>query len=163
MMLSRTQILRLIPHQGAMCLLDGVQRWDERSIVCAATNHRDVSHPLRDGGTLRSVCGIEYAAQAIAVHGGLLAGAGLTPTPVGFLAAVRDLVLRVDRLDDISGPLSIRAEALMAQGNGRMYRFAVSAGGQELLSGRVSVFVSRTDADIPSASPSRDNGPTCTS
>ena len=41
MVLSRDAIAALIPHQGAMCLLDEVLSADDDGIVCRAVSHRD--------------------------------------------------------------------------------------------------------------------------
>ena len=47
-------ISRLIPHRGAMCLLDRVENWDKDHIVCRTTSHRRPDNPLRDdSGRLR--------------------------------------------------------------------------------------------------------------
>src|SRR6202012_731614 len=64
--LGREQIAASIPHSGAMCLLDEVQAWDDTRIRCVATSHRDPHNPLRARGRLATICGIEYAAQAMA-------------------------------------------------------------------------------------------------
>ena len=80
MALSRDEIAALIPHQGAMCLLSAVERYDERTIVCRATSHASESNPLRLGGRLPALAGIEYGAQALALHCALLNGdAGGSP------------------------------------------------------------------------------------
>ena len=144
MPLTKADIARLIPHAGAMCLLDGVSAWDDASIRCTAISHRDPDNPLRDGGRLAAVCGVEYAAQAMAVHGGLVAG-GKRPT-AGFLASVRDLTCHVGRLDDLAEDLTIEAEKLMGEGSGVIYGFTVRAGDRDLLSGRAAVVI---DAGAP--------------
>jgi predicted hotdog family 3-hydroxylacyl-ACP dehydratase len=140
MKLSKRDIAGLIPHAGAMCLLDGVEEWDDKTILCRATGHGDPAHPLRSDGRLRSLCGIEYAAQAAAVHAALAAlpSGGLHPKG-GVLASLREVALGVDRLDDIAAPLTIRVERLLAQEAGAQYRFAVAAEGRDLLQGRLSV------------------------
>ena len=56
-----------------MCLLDAVLDWDDARITCRATSHADPANPLRADGRLGAANGIEYAAQAMAVHGALLA------------------------------------------------------------------------------------------
>lgn len=137
MRLTRTEIAGLVPHGGAMCLLDGVQDWDERTLVCTAAGHGDPAHPLRDGQGLRALCGIEYAAQAVALHAAL-ASRGRA-APAGLLASVRDVALHVDRLEDVAGPLTIRVEQLLARDAGALYRFAVTAAAGRLLDGRLSV------------------------
>ena len=63
MRLSRAEIAELIPHAGAMCLLDGVLDWDASRIRCVSRGHRDAGNPLRVDGHLPALCGIEYAAH----------------------------------------------------------------------------------------------------
>lgn len=79
LLLDRAAIAALIPHDGAMCLLDGVLAWDRTSITCAASSHRAPGNPLAAGCRLDVVCGVEYAAQAMAVHGDSLAMAAGRP------------------------------------------------------------------------------------
>lgn len=128
-----------IPHQGRMCLLDRVLAWDAQRIACAATSHRDPANPLRDEqGRLGAAHAIEYAAQAMAVHGVLLAADG-APLGVGYLTSVRGVHLCADRLDDIAADLHIEAERLSGDERLILYQFAVSAAGHCLVEGRASV------------------------
>lgn len=138
MPLSRNEIVALIPHAGAMCLLERVESWDAECIACTALSHRDADNPLRSRGRLHVLCGVEYAAQAMAVHGALLKGER-TPTP-GFLAAARDVQWSRERLDDVAEPLRLEAERLLGDDSSVLYAFTVRAGGQELLRGRASIF-----------------------
>lgn len=120
-----------------MCLLDEVLEWDERQIVCRAGSHRDPHNPMRVARSLPAACGIEYAAQAMAVHGALLSGGeALRP---GVLASVRSVTLRAVRLDDVAGPLRVSAERLSGEQDHILYRFVVAGGADELLSGRAAV------------------------
>jgi predicted hotdog family 3-hydroxylacyl-ACP dehydratase len=137
--LTRAEIARLIPHAGAMCLLDEVTAWDETSIRCTAVSHLDPDNPLREAGRLAAICGVEYAAQAMAVHGGLASG-GKRPA-AGYLASVRDLACHVGRLDDVAEDLIVEAEKLMGEGSSMIYGFSVRAGDRELLSGRAAVVI----------------------
>jgi predicted hotdog family 3-hydroxylacyl-ACP dehydratase len=129
----------LVPHTGGMCLLDEVVSWDETRVSCRSASHRRPDHPLRRDGFLPSVHLLEYAAQATAVHGGLLADAGGSPAPVMYLAAARDFDLHVTRLDDVQADLHIDAERLFSMGNSVLYRFHVSADGCLLAEGRLTV------------------------
>ena len=138
-MLSHEAIAALIPHQGAMCLLDRVVSYDDHAITCVATNHRDASHPLREAGVLPAICGVEYAAQAMAVHGALMGGADVRP---GVLAAVRDLTIKVDRLDNVSGELTIDAQQLWRDETRLLYEFSVRATDGEIMHGRAAVVLS---------------------
>ncbi len=132
--LSRGEIENRVPQQGRMCLLERALEWDETHIVCSAVSHRDPANPLREDGVLPAVCGIEYAAQAMALHGSLL---GLS-VGTGVLAGVRELVLSVERLDDCPGQLIIHTEKLLVQQQLVLYRFRLSAGTRELLRGRAA-------------------------
>lgn len=147
-MLNRDDIAARIPHQGRMCLLDCVTAWSAEAIACTAASHRLADNPLRADGRLGAACGIEYAAQAMAVHGALLAAAGDVPRR-GFLASVRGVELLTDRLDHVAGDLDVRAERLSGDGNNILYQFSVEGGGRLLLSGRVAVIL---DAEAHSGS-----------
>ena len=143
MFVIKTDIAKLIPHAGAMCLLDGVVRWDSARIRCVSRSHRYIANPLRAGGQLPAVCGIEYAAQAMAVHGGLAGSIGSKPK-AGYLVSVRDVIFRNSRLDDLQGDLIVDAEQLMGDRNHVVYNFTLRVGGVEVLSGRATVVL---DAD----------------
>lgn len=142
MRLDRSELSGLLPHAGTMCLLDDILDWDETRIVASATSHRRSDNPLRRQEGLSAVCGIEYAAQAAAIHGSLLAGKQDTPVKPGYLAAVRELELAVGYLNRIESTLVIRAEKLHGNETGLLYAFAVESNGNVLLTGRVSVFLS---------------------
>lgn len=139
-MLDRAAIAARIPHQGSMCLLDAVLAWDSGQIHCRASSHRQPDNPLRAAARLGAACGIEYAAQAMAVHGALLAPAGAPPRP-GYLASVRSVQLAVDRLDDLAQDLDIVAERLSGDEHNILYHFRVEHAGNLLLSGRAAVML----------------------
>jgi predicted hotdog family 3-hydroxylacyl-ACP dehydratase len=131
-------IRELVPHQGAMCLLEEVLEWDEHAITCRATNHRDASNPLRTAQGLSAIVGVEYAAQAAAVHGGLADKYSRKPR-TGYLAALRDVICSVERLDLESSDLIVRAAQVAAESGRLLYDFRIESGGRELLRGRLSV------------------------
>ena len=131
-------IAAMIPHQGAMCLLGAVIRHDTETILCAATSHRDATNPLRREAVLPAIAGLEYAAQAMALHGALLDGGGQKP---GFLSAVRGLSIAVARLDDIEAPLEVSATAMLRESGGLIYSFRVAAAGATLLEGQATVML----------------------
>ena len=138
MPIGKADIARMIPHAGRMCLLDEVAQWNEATIRCISRNHRDGDNPLRAGAQLPALCGIEYAAQAMAVHGRLSAAVGETPR-AGYLASVRDVVCLARRLDDLEHDLVIDVERLAGEESRVLYRFALSAGGTQIMSGRAAV------------------------
>lgn len=139
-MLDRAWIAAHIPHQGGMCLLDAVREWSPEHIRCASASHRRADNPLRADDRLGAACGIEYAAQAMAVHGALIAGEDKPPRQ-GFLASVRGVEFKVDRLDDVAADLDIEAERLSGDDNNILYRFELRGGGQVLLAGRAAVIL----------------------
>jgi predicted hotdog family 3-hydroxylacyl-ACP dehydratase len=136
--LDRNWIGARIPHSGAMCLLDAVVDWNDAHIHCTATSHRDPANPLRSYDQLAAVCGIEYAAQAMAVHGALSNAEQARPR-AGFLASVRSVEAHVARLDTIDASLDIEAERIGGDGNNVLYRFTVRSGARTLLTGRAAV------------------------
>ncbi|WP_226441760.1 hotdog family protein [Quatrionicoccus australiensis] len=137
-MLDHAWIAAHIPHQGDMCLLDSVVDWSENAISCRAVSHTDPANPLRAADRLGAATGIEYAAQAMAIHGALLAGQDDAPRQ-GYLTSVRSVTLHVDRLDDLSGPLDVQAERLSGDANNILYQFSVGHAGRCLLAGRAAV------------------------
>ena len=137
-MLNRDWILQRIPHQGTMCLLDHVVDWSDSRISCAAFSHTDPANPLRAEERLGAANGIEYAAQAMAIHGALLAQANDRPRQ-GYLTSVRSVSLHVARLDDLPGELDVVAERLSGDGNNILYQFSLHHAGHCLLEGRAAV------------------------
>jgi len=143
--ISKAALCRLIPHHGAMCLLDKVERWDDTSIMCTTTSHRDATNPLRRDNQLEAICGLEYAAQAMAVHVGLLQQGKECRLAVGYLGAIKHLRLRVTRLDDVKKDLTVQATRLVGEVCSFIYAFRVSVERQELLDGRASIFLKYLD------------------
>ncbi len=136
--MNSADIARLLPHSGSMVLLDAVLEHDASTIHCLAHRHHAPDNPLRMDGRLPAWCGIEYAAQAMAVHQRLCANHAAPPAR-GFLAVVRDVTLTPTYLDDLPGELHIHAEKIIAEGGRSLYRFHLSSQGQTLLSGRAAV------------------------
>ena len=143
MRLSRTWIEAHIPHQGSMCLLDEVLSWDPDRISCRSGSHRNADNPLRSHGRLGIACGVEYAAQAMAVHGALVAEpcpeAARERPAAGYLAGVRGVRQHVQRLDDVRGELICSAVRVAGDAGTALYEFALSAEGLPLLTGRAAV------------------------
>ena len=137
--LDRTAIAARIPHSGRMCLLHEVVAWDAGSIDCLARSHRDPANPLRSRSQLASVHGVEYAAQAMALHGALLGGEGAPAERPGYIGAVRALELHAPRLDDIEGDLTIHAERLAGDATHALYAFSIRSHERLLAEGRISV------------------------
>ncbi|MCW5657536.1 MAG: hydroxymyristoyl-ACP dehydratase [Burkholderiaceae bacterium] len=146
--LDRAGIAARVPHQGAMCLLEAMDACDADTILCRITNHAAPSNPLRLDEQLPAASALEYASQAMALHG-RLATAGAKPPSSGFLASARDVRMHVGRLDTATGPLRVQARRLAGDAGQAMYRFELrDAHGRLLVEGRTTVVL-----DTPLASP----------
>ena len=138
-----------IPHAGSMCLLAGVVQATPQAITCTADSHRAPDHPLRQDGRLGAACGVEYAAQAMALHGTLRAAQQqAAPARIGLLVNLRELRLHTPRLDGIAAPLTIHAECETESGNLCIYRFHLHADGRALVEGRLTVILGVTSTAI---------------
>jgi predicted hotdog family 3-hydroxylacyl-ACP dehydratase len=135
---DKTAIAKVIPHSGNMCLLDGVLECDPQRIRCISGTHRDADNPMRSGNELSALCGIEYAAQAMAVHG--VWGGQIDQKPrAGYLASLREVTCHIMRLDTLQDDLIIDAEKLMGDEARVIYQFTLFAGRSEIMSGRATV------------------------
>jgi predicted hotdog family 3-hydroxylacyl-ACP dehydratase len=138
MLVGKAEIEQRIPHAGKMCLLDGVLEWNADTIRCRAISHRDPNNPLRRNGKLYAITGVEYASQAMAIHGALSGSVAGRPR-AGYLASLRDVVCHRARLDDGAEELIISAERLMGDESRVVYGFSVASGGEEIVAGRATV------------------------
>jgi len=135
-MIAKEQLRGLIPHAGDMCLLDAVEEWTTEHIRCTSRTHLAKSQPLRREGQLAALHLVEYAAQAMAIHGALLARSELhdrkdgigsppqQPQP-GMLGALRDIRLHAVRLDTLTAALTVQATRRLARADGLVYDFKV--------------------------------------
>ena len=141
--LDRQQIARIIPHSGTMVLLDEVVHWDDRCLLARTASHLRADNPLRDEQGLHIACGIEYAAQAMALHGGLRVmqcGDGQPGRPRGgLLASVREVRFLAQRLDQDPAVLLVEASLVSGDRQVAMYEFAVRSSARDLLTGRATV------------------------
>ena len=141
--LDHAGIEALVPHRGTMCLLDRMVAWDDARIECVATGHRDPHHPLRSRTGLMAGTAIEYAAQAAALHGGLLAKAAGASARPGYLASAREVRLGAWRLDDLPAAevdeLRVVAERQAGDDGRLLYAFRIEHAGREIATGRLAV------------------------
>jgi len=140
--LDHAGIAARVPHHGTMCLLDRLLGWTNDRVACSAINHADLAHPLRGASGLLAAHAIEYAAQAMALHGALRAEASGQPAgPVpGYLASARGVQLARWRMDDAPGPLRIEAERVAGDARQLLYAFRVTDAREALVAeGRATV------------------------
>lgn len=152
MNLPKSDWSALIPHAGLMCLLDEVVAWDEATIHLRTDSHRRTDNPLRSDGRLRALHLCEYGAQAMAVHGGLVARAAGAVARPGYLVSLRDVALRVERIDDLEAALDVHAERLLGGDRSWQYAFRVEYAGRVLASGRAAVIADES-ASIATRAP----------
>ena len=139
-MLAKTNWADLIPHAGTMCLLDGVVAWDEHTIHAVTDGHARPDNPLRSAQGLHAVHLAEYGAQAMAVHGALLARAnGAQTAKPGRLVSLRDVQLLAEYVDTCDGRLDVHAQCLQASEASAQYLFRIEHRGRLLASGRAAV------------------------
>lgn len=136
---GREAILRLIPHQGASCLLDAVIEVGDTRIVCEAHSHLDLANPLRRNGRLSPLALVEYGAQAMAVHAGLLAEQAGANAPHRLLVSAQAVGFGCTDAAQLPGPLTVVAEKKLADAKGALYQFEITAGVQRIAWGRVAV------------------------
>jgi predicted hotdog family 3-hydroxylacyl-ACP dehydratase len=129
----------LIPHQGAMCLLDRIVEWDERRVVLETDTHRSPSNPLRVAGKLRAIHLCEYGAQAMAVHGALRTSTGTAAD--GMLVAMRSVTFTRDWIQDLPSCLRVEAECLHNEAASLQYSFRITHHGELLAEGRAAVML----------------------
>jgi predicted hotdog family 3-hydroxylacyl-ACP dehydratase len=134
-------IATLIPHQGAMCLNERLVAWDAQHVVLETTTHRALDNPLRRRGRLRAVHLCEYGAQAMAVHGGLLARDEGRNAQPGLLVSLRGVAFHCAYVDDLAGMLTVEAEKLLDGGGSWQYAFRVKHGERLLAEGRAAVMM----------------------
>lgn len=139
MLIDKAEIRTLIPHTGAMCLLDVVTAWDADSIICLTATHRDPANPLRRQGQLSILHAIEYGGQAAAIHGALCARTVAQVAPPGYLAAVRDSCWSITALDTISAPLEVAAQRLLGDAARCIYAIQLRAQAQLLAQARITI------------------------
>ena len=139
--LSRDWIAQHIPHQGSMCLIDVVLAWDDASVHCRSTTHLLADNPLRAEGRLGMLCGVEYAAQCIAVHCVLASppSGHSGPLAPGYIVALHDIECHADRLDAGTEPLDMVAIRQAVVPGGAVYVFTIHCAERLLQSGRITL------------------------
>ncbi|MCT6855182.1 MULTISPECIES: phosphotransferase [Bombella] len=129
-MLTRDDILTLIPHQGVSCLLDRATHWDATQLTAQILCHNDPANPYRIADHLPPITGVEIAMQAAALHGALTAHEARQ----GWLTSVRDIHIHCDRLDIPHWDrLTITVTQKHQSHNGMIYDFSLLSPSTTLL------------------------------
>jgi predicted hotdog family 3-hydroxylacyl-ACP dehydratase len=144
--LTKKELSAFLPHTGAMRLIDRVETWDNTTIRCCTRSHHDPANPLRRDARLEAVTGLEYAAQVMGVHVGLLNRDRPVDGVIGYVGGLREVVFSVDQLDECPAELTIDATRLFEDSQSFMYQFAISSGGRHVMTGRASIFLKRAQS-----------------
>jgi predicted hotdog family 3-hydroxylacyl-ACP dehydratase len=140
-LLNAADITARVPHSGTMCLLHALHESSDTHVLCSTTSHHATDNPLRSASGLLACHAIEYAAQAMALHGAMTAAADAPPQG-GRLASVRGVKLHTQKLDTIEGRLFVHAERLVGDAGQAMYQFTLRDEQQNTLAqGRATVLL----------------------
>ncbi|MFC7292571.1 hypothetical protein [Hirschia litorea] len=109
-------ISQVLPHAGDMVLIDEIVSLSADKIECRTQSHRLKNNPLSMAKGLPITAGLEYGAQAVALHGLL----NSTPTEThkqspkldARIIAVKSASWTHDWLDQLDQPLTICATRL---------------------------------------------------
>lgn len=135
--MNQEDIAKLIPHTGNMCLLEKIINWNETTLKAQTYTHLKLDNPLRTNDKLKSIHGIEYAAQAMAVHGALLD----KKCQNGYIGSIRNVVVNEAYLPTRKSPLDIHVQALMRSKQGFIYNFSLQCTNQLIISGKITIFL----------------------
>ncbi len=147
MLLTHEQLEPLVPHAGEMLMIDGVKAYDDQSIHCQSLRHQAIDNPLRRDGKLSAVHAIEFAAQAAAVHGGLMNKG--SKAPLRALAAVRKASFSRPWLDDLHGALEIVSNLIMLDRQAAVYQATICHGREDIASMRLTLMTIESEFAQP--------------
>ena len=147
---SAFEIEWLIPHRGQSVLLDRIIDHDGEStttgIVVGAKPWLE-----RENGSVAPWLSVEYMAQSIAAHEGILARAEGRELPLGFLVSVLDLQIRCASLQQGEflevHTVRVRGRPELGVLSHRCALFRPAVGGAEreaLAEGRLSISIPKT-------------------
>lgn len=138
--MSYLDVRELVPHSGDMVLLDRVLLADAENVCAEVTIGPDTV--FCDGTGVGAWVGIEYMAQAIAIHGGHLARRRGESVKIGFLLGARRYHCSVP-LFAIGSVLHVHAHHAMQGENGLAAfecRIEDAASGACLATATITVF-----------------------
>lgn len=132
-------IEELLPQQGIMRLLDGVQAWESDSVVASARCDPSAWYADERGG-MPSWLGIELMAQAIAAHVNLLSRQPGIPIRRGVLIGTRGYRADPSRLRQ-GTRLIVRAERVFRDDSGLgAYDCTIESGTDTVARATIKVF-----------------------
>lgn len=128
-----------LPHSGSMRLLDSVMSHTVSTIDCQAGNPND--NPLKRGNKVPVWAALEYAAQALALHG-LLNAKNSAANPViitAFVVSIKHMFCFAGSLGDTGKPLQVSARIVATQPGAASCEFILVNDDKPLALGQFSV------------------------
>ena len=144
-MFNKKEFIHRIPHSGKMFLIDKVLSFDEKTLFAETKTHIDSENPLLENNILSSMNGIEYAAQAVAIHKSFV---DKCTQKEGYLISVRGVKTYVEDLVNTKESLQINVKSLLSNNENATYSFTIIAGKQLLLEGRLTILIKETDSEL---------------
>jgi predicted hotdog family 3-hydroxylacyl-ACP dehydratase len=130
-------VAELLPHAGAMVLLDEVVEHAEERLVARVRLH--AGSVFAEGGRIPALVAIEYMAQAIGAYAGMRARAAGEPVRIGYLLGTRDLALELDAFD-AGDELLVEARHVWGDEQLGSFECAVSRAGRVVATALVNVY-----------------------
>ena len=138
--MSGIDIQGLVPHSGAMSLLDSFVAADEENLTAQVTIRPDTM--FLEGGEVGAWVGVEYMAQAVAAHAGYAATQRGEAVRVGFLLGTRRYTCAVPGFA-LGSVLTVHVHRALQGENGLGAfdcRIVDGATGQELATATITVY-----------------------
>jgi len=126
----------LLPHDGNMVLLDSVLEYDDESLVAELTVRDDGL--FGDGRKIPAWLGIEYMAQTVAAHGGMMCYLAGKPINLGFLLGTRRYNSSVSEIP-VGAKLTVRVQRIVQDQGLAVFDSRVTGKGIEL-SAKLNVY-----------------------
>lgn len=125
--LTKSEIEALIPHAGGMCLLEKVFAYSSDEIICQTRSHLLADNPLKNNGILSRMHLIEYGAQAIAIHGGLMQRDVNPVEPLrpkmAYIAMLKSITWGA--FNPFAENLQVKAKVIVADDMAKRYAFCI--------------------------------------
>ncbi|WP_410473644.1 hypothetical protein [Guyparkeria sp. TX1] len=133
-------ICKRLPHHGDVCQIERIVSADETRLIAETRAHQRDDNPLCVGGQLGAFAGVEMAGQAMALHLALQSNDN-APAGEGMITRAKSLNPRVERLDELVGPLQITVTCEAHAGEMARYGFTLAHEGAVILEGGLSVWL----------------------
>ncbi len=136
--LSPSDIADFLPHGRGMSLIEKVTHCEEEGISCIGMSHLDPLNPMFHQGSFQSITLVEYAAQSIAIHAGLL-NRQLAASRPAFIGGFKNIEIPIAKLPNRKTKIDVKAVAEFLSPGGAIYSFTVLSDDEVVISGRLTL------------------------